>query len=283
MHRFLLIAFLFSFATIAYAEVRIGVLAPQGAEIAEERWSPLLERLATEIGEPVGLFPVNAQDGVEDLYRGSIDFLIGNPVQTAVVVDTFRAEALASVQRGANTQFAGVIIAKAGSEIRSVDDLAGRRIATLGDWAAGGYLFQSDHLIESGLGTVSKVATRLRGENQNELVEMVRSGRADAAFIRTGVLEDLIGKGVISADEIIVVDEQMGGDLRRSTKWFPEWFVVARQSVDPEARQRVKEALMALSENDVEMQTARVTAFIAPLDVSPVVNAMKRVGVAPYQ
>ncbi|MEO1239514.1 MAG: phosphate/phosphite/phosphonate ABC transporter substrate-binding protein [Pseudomonadota bacterium] len=271
-------------AGTAQAEIRIGVLAPQGPEAAVERWQPLMEHLSGELGQPVTMFPVSAQDGTEAFGSGLFDLLLGNPVQTAVVVDTMAAVPLASVERSSGAEFAGVIVARAESGIEALSDLQGRRIGTLGDWAAGGFLFQADYVMQNGLAHPGDLGDRVRFKNQNQIMDSLVAGDIDAAFVRTGILEGWISAGRLSVEDVRVLSPKEGsGPIEwRTTGWFPEWFIVARNGLDARLTGPLAEALIGLEPSGQEATAARITGFREPLDVTDVVTAMQRVGVAPY-
>ncbi len=283
--RFIL-AFLAALVAPSYAlaEIRLAVLAPRSSELAREEWQPMATWLSETLEIPVAFTTVSPSEAVPAFSEGNIDVLIGNPVHTAVTVGTLGAVPVASVIRGPRGRFAGVIVARAASPIRTLDDLRGARIATLGDRAAGGFLFQADHLIRAGLGHPSEIGQRVQGENQNELIEMVQTGRADVAFVRTGVLEALEAEGRISPGSLRIIDEQPGeGDEpRRTTAWFPEWYVSVTGTLPLEDRIRLADALLSVAPGAPEAQAAGIRGFERPFDISAVIGAMERVGVAPY-
>lgn len=271
-------------AHAAWSEINVAVVAPQGPEAAIDAWQPLADRLSAELGDTVNLYPFGPVEGTDAFFEGFIDVFIGNPVQTAVIVDTMGAAPIASIERANGTEFAGLIVVRSDGPIETLQDLAGARIATLGDWAAGGFVFQAHHLKEAGLGRPGEIGDRLRASNQNELVQMVLEGNADAAFIRTGVLEDRIAKGVIESDTLRVLDARPSDEaqVQRTTKWFPSWFVSVSSALDAAVVSRLNDTLMAVTPEMPEAQSARIRGFSPPLDVAPVVQAMRLVGVPPY-
>ena len=271
-------------AAAAQAELRVGILAPQGPEQAEERWAGIIDSLSNTMGMPISFYPVSAQDGAAAFFENHIDVLVGNPVQSAVVVDTMNAQPVASMVSTRGAEFAGVIIVSAQSTITSLKDLSGMRMATLGDWAAGGYLYQSSHLVRNGLAGPDVLGIRVKGRNQNDLVELVKAGAADAAFIRTGVLEGLIAKGAVRAGEFRVLDDQKQSpaDLHRTTRWYPEWMVSVQPGLDPAVTAQLRSALMAVDGQSPAAKQAKVRGFQAPLKLRGVIEAMQLLKVAPY-
>ena len=271
-------------AAAAQAEMRVGILAPQGPEQAQDRWAGMIDSLSTTMGMPITFHPVSAQDGTTAFFDNHIDVLVGNPVQSAVVVDTMNAQPVASMVSTRGAKFAGVIVVSADSTITTLQDLSGMRIATLGNWAAGGYLYQSSHLVRNGLAGPDDLGIRVKGRNQNDLVELVKAGAADAAFIRTGVLEGLIAKGAVTAGELRVLDDQKQSpdDLHRTTRWYPEWMVSVQPGLDPAIAAKLRSALVAVDGQSPAARQAKVRGFQAPLDLGGVIEAMQVLRVAPY-
>lgn len=283
--RVLSILFALFISTQAFgAQLTVGILAPQGSDKAFQRWQPFVDMLSDRLDMEVIIYPISAQIGTEAFFEGYIDLLLGNPVQTAVVVDTMAGQRLVSMIKPAGDRFAGVVVVRADSPIKTVSDLRGRRFAALGDWAAGGYLFQAAHFQSLTQSHPDQVSQRLRADNQNDSVKMVMAGEADAAFIRTGVLENLISTGAISEDDLRVLDEQANdpNSLSRTTNWYPEWYMVAQATLSSELTERLRDLLLSLDASDPGMQHAGITGFKEPLDIGPVINAMQNLGVAPY-
>lgn len=284
MRIILCIVFTLLCGPLAALELKIGITAPQGRDQALARWSALVDLLSEQLGKQVRMFPVSPMDGTRAFFDGHIDLLLGNPVQSAVVADTMRAHTIASMRKPTGEQFAGVIAVAQDSAIQSVSDLRGHRFAALGDWAAGGYLFQADYFILSGLPRPDLFAERIYADNQNQSVQMVLEGKVDAAFIRTGVLENLIERGIIEKNTLRVLDNKALKDdeLARTTKWYPEWYLMAQGSMPAELQTEIARIVMGLHEDLPAVRAAKITGFQPPLEIAPVVQAMKRVGVAPY-
>lgn len=279
------IAIVFAFWTTSLvADVTVGVVAPQGPEKAQERWKPFTDMLADRLGEPVSLFPVSPQDGTMAFLNGHVDFLLGNPVQSAVIKDTMNAVPVASMVGTSGSQFAGVIAVRADSQIQQISDLRGVSFASLGDWAAGGYLFQAAYIMENGFPRPDEMADRVRGANQDQLVRMVLDGTVDAAFIRTGIIEGLVAAGELEPGALRVIADKKSGpdDLHRTTRWFPQWYMMGQGTISSEMHGAMTGALLELEASDPIAQHARIVGFEAPSDVGPVVEAMQRVGVTPY-
>lgn len=264
--------------------LQFGVLAPTGSEDARQAWSGLIEYLEDETGLDIELVPLPANAGIDAFALREIDVLLGNPVQSAILSDVMSANLMASVSRPHGDVFGGLIVVRADSDIRSISDLEGTRIATLRHWAAGGFIFQAAYLTSMGFDMETSPGVHIIGVNQVVLVDMVMAGEADAAFIRTGLLERLVREGRIEADDLRVLDEVRYSSigLTHTTPLYPEWFVVGQRSLDPAVSTELTLALRNLREGHAAAEQAGIVGFIAPLDVTPVVEAMRLIGVPPY-
>lgn len=271
-------------AGFAQAEIMFGVAVPYGDNRAQARWQPLLDALSEDLGETVGIVPLSEDEGAANFAAGEVDFLIGTPMQSAVVAGMMGAQPVASLVPTSGARLAGVIVVRADSDITTLAQLKGRRFVTLNDWLAEGFLFQADHLMSEGLPRPDAFAIRLRANEQPEMLRLVKYGKADAAFIGTGVLEQMIETGMLEAGEMRVIDDKKSRarDMHRTTRWFPGLVMMAQAEMDPDMIERVQEALLALPDDSKAMQMADLARFQLPMDVSPILAAMRRVGVAPF-
>lgn len=93
-------------------------------------WAPFLERLARETGLGFRLKVYEQMSEFEqDISRGAADFLFVNPLQAVVAHE---AQGYIPLVRGGRTVAAELFVRR-DSPIRSVDDLADRKIAMIGN------------------------------------------------------------------------------------------------------------------------------------------------------
>lgn len=268
----------------ARADLRLGVVAPRGEVKALSQWQPFADYLSGEIGEAVELLPVAPGAALDSFSGGDFDALIGNPVHSAVAVETMGAKPVASLVKRAGADFAGVIIARAGSGIETATDLKGKKVISLSTGSAGAYMFQAAHLSAAGLSVPSDFAAHSIGKNQDDLVKLVVRGVFDAAFVRTGVVEAMVAEGAIALEDLVVVDarETEGFGLLHTTRLYPEWFVVAESGLSEDQVTRLHDALVSVPADHPAATAARIQGFVEPRDPSPVVDAMRALRVPPF-
>ncbi len=267
------------------AELKLGVLAPRGELKASARWQDFSEYLTKELGEKVTLVPLTPASVVSAANSGKIDLLLSHAPHTVYVEEKLGANVLATLNTKAGPQFAGVIIAKKGSGINSAEDLRGKNVMSLKfKAAAGAYIFQAYHLMQKGIDPHKDFASIKEGKKQDDLVLAVKSGLIDAAFVRTGLLENMQREGKIKMEDFVVVDQRNDPDfsLVHSTALYPEWCVSAVSSAAKADAGKIGNALFKLAPDSAAATKARIKGFIKPVPLTSIKQALKSLRIAPY-
>lgn len=270
-------------ATAATAEIVLGVVAPRGELESKMRWDALATHVAADTGEPVRLMPVTPSRGLELWTAGELDVFLTNPVQAAIIRES-GGEPIASLDGGSGPRFGGVIIANAAAGVATAADLKGKRVVTMPPSAGGGFIFQAAYLAGVGVSVPGDFAMHKAGRNLFDLVKLVERGVFDVAFVRTGVLERMAADGEIDMSKIVVVDERQtdGFAQRHTTPLYPNWFVVTHADVDPAFAEALQDSLLSLDPASDAAAAARITGFVEPLDITPIVDALRALRVAPF-
>ncbi len=271
-----------SFGT-AYADLNLGVLAPRGELKATTRWADFGKYLSTQLKEPVHIVPLAPTKVIDAVKNGQVDALLSNPGHAIEVSEKHGAKLLATVNDKEGPQFAGLIVTRHGSGIKRLQDLKGKTVMTLEDSASGAYIFQAYHLKKHGL-DVNKDAKRITGKNQDDLVLAVKGGFADAAFIRTGVLEAMARDGKIRSDELDVLEPRKDKNFEypHTTALYPEWYLAVLPKVNSATAARMKTAVLNLKPQDPACATAQINGFVSPLPLTGMKDALKTLKLPPY-
>lgn len=287
MHTSLLLRAL-AFATLfishaASADWRLTIVAPRSVTEAEQRWSPFANYLSQELKTPVKLQIVSAADVPKTIAKGDSDFVMCAGTHAIYAEEMTKAKILASLNTESGAHFAGVIIVPKSSAIRTVEDLRGKRVVTSSKKSAGAYVFQMYYLMQRNV--AEKDVTIVELNKQDNTFTALKKGMAEAAFVRSGVLEEMIAENKITADEYVVLDakENKEGKFVYTTDLYPEWFFFALPSVPDDVTQRVTQALLKIAPDAPISQTARMRGFSAPLDLKSSRDAMRALGIAPFQ
>lgn len=285
--RFVAIAMFLAITTpyAVSAELKLGVLAPRGELKAKARWQDFSEYLSKELGETVTLVPLTPANVIGAANSGKIDLLLSHSPHTVYVEEKLGAKVLATLNTKAGPRFAGVIISKKGSGIKSAEDLRGKNVMSLKfNAAAGAYIFQTYHLMQKGINPHKDFASIKEGKKQDDLVLAVKSGLIDAAFIRTGLLENMQREGKIKLDDFEIVDQRTdpGFSLAHSTKLYPEWCVSALSSAAKKDAGKISSVLYKLKPDSPVAVKARIKGFIKPVPLTSIKQALKNLHIVPY-
>ncbi len=266
-------------------EWKLGVLAPRGELKANARWQALAEHLQQQLGSPIKLVPLPPAKVIAAADGGEIDFLLSHSPHTVYVAEKLGARVLATLNPPAGPRFGGVIISKKDSGIRSAEDLRGKQVMSLKfKAAAGAYIFQTHHLMQKGIDPHKDFASIREGKKQDDLVLAVKNGLIDAAFVRTGLLENMEREGKIKLAEFEIVDNRQDPEfpLLHTTELYPEWCLSALPSVSTEDAERMTQTVLQVSPDLEAARKARIQGFVSPVPLEGISQALRSLHIAPY-
>ena len=276
---------LFSVQSVSYAEVNVGVLAPRGKLNALKQWKDFAQYLQEQLQQTVNIVPLPPPDVLSAVKSREIDFLLTNPVHTVSAVESYGATLLATLNKLSGPEFAGVIVSKKGSGIKTSKDLLNKNVMSLKfKAAAGAYTFQTYHLHQRNIDPHKDFASMREGKKQDDLILAVKAGVIDAAFVRTGILESMEKEGKIKIDEFEIVDQHGPDELKllHSTEHYPEWYLSSLKDTDAALAQKLGTAAMALSADHEAAKSAKIKGFVKPVKMDGMVAALKTLNIAPF-
>ncbi|HHN72828.1 MAG TPA: hypothetical protein ENK13_01935 [Thermopetrobacter sp.] len=256
-------------------EVRIGVLAFRGSDEARRRWAPLAEYLSTVVaGARFVLRPVTLDSARSLLKAGTIDYLITNPGHYVSLTREVPLAPLATLERFVDREqrhglvrFGSVIVVRADSGIKTLADLAGRRLTAVSPEAFGGFQMAWAEFMAQDIDPFRDLGTvRFAGFPQDAIVEAVVKGETDAGVVRTGLLESMAREGRIRLGEVRVLQggRYPGWPLRVSSRLYPEWPFLARQGAPKRITEAVTRALLATQDAGVRAAHGLRIAWTTP-------------------
>jgi len=182
--------------------------------------------------------------------------------------------------------FGGVIFTRADEAgINTLASLKGKKIAIVATDAMGGYLMQAYELKQLGIRLPQDAEMIVTRFPQDKVVEAVLSGRADAGFVRTGVLEALEREGKLDMARIKVINSQYQSrfPVRVSTRLYPEWPFAALPDIDEQLAQHVAASLFLLDEHSAAAKAMKIYGFVIPSDYSTVADVMRELRAPPFE
>ena len=279
-------------ATPAGAEERVlGVLSFRPKAEVQQRWQPLADYLGLAIpGLKVTVRALSYPELNVALASDELDFVFTNPAHYIELRQHNRMSgAIATLIEDdhgrALPEFGGAIVCLSGrSDIASLADLAGKRIAVTDLSSLGGYQMQARELHRAGVALPAGGDLVITGMPHDRVVETLLDGRADAGFVRAGVIEHLAAENRLVADRLRVINRQpaAGFPYARSTPLYPEWPFVVLPKVDERLSRRIASALLAIEPGQPLAQRLAITGFRVPADYSPIEELMRELRLPPF-
>jgi PAS domain S-box-containing protein len=290
----LVILFLISAAAVAAAPtnapLKLGVLAYRPRPQVQAQWEPVAVYLQSALGQPVELALYDYPELDAAVERRAVDVVATTATH---LIKLQHAGGLSSplatlvTREGTNqlSVYGGVIIARADrADVASLADLAGRRIATASTDAFGGYRMQLFELLEAGLPLPEPGRMLITGQPHDRVVEAVLDGRADAGFIRAGVLESLTMEGRLDPTRLKIINRRNlpSFPFEVSTRLYPEWPVAALPQVDRQLAGRLAAALYLMPADRFEDSETGIAGFTIAPSYSVVEDVLRRLRLPPF-
>lgn len=265
--------------------LRFGVLSFRPKEFTAAQWLPFVEELKKKLhGHPVELLPLTYSELDKAAKEKQLDFVLTNPEHYIQLKNQIAMNAVATLVTLENghpmTQFAGVIFTRTDRvDIQTLADLEGKTIASPAEGSLGGYLMQRWELEKN---NVTAGQYDFTGMPHDKAVDDVLSGKADAGFVRSGVLEGLARAGKITLDETspvrVLETHPTSNDLPllHSTEHYPEWPFAVGAHISPELARKISLILLSIKSDSNVAKTAGIAGFNPPADYTPVEVLMLR-------
>ena len=250
--------------------VRVGILVIDSAVSVNERYSPLLNYLSEVTGYPFELAPLSQESQFTEVAEGNLDFVTSNPLASVQIRRLYQTQFLVThVRPNTGSEFSGLIIVDSKSNIRTLEDLRDKRGACVNfETAAAGCTFQIYHLKQRGLDPFTDFSQFIENKSQDNIVLALLNGTIDVGFIRTGQLEKMLEKGLISSlDEVRILEPYHDNFFyEHTTELYPEWPIAALTSTDKQLTEEVREALLSIPPEHRALDALKVDGFIPAVD-----------------
>jgi two-component system sensor histidine kinase TtrS len=235
--------------------VRIGILAYRGPVESVESWASLASYLGKSIPgyrfEQVQLDGSRLRDAVRNR---QLDFVLANPGIYVSLAAEYGIQRIATVappeSLSPERSIGSAIVARRDrTDLLVLTDLRRKRIAAVAQDAFGGYLAGAREFHHAGIDLEGGDAqVSFVGPPQQRALEAVSTGSADAAIVRTCLIEQLAARGMLDAAEFRILSRREEPDFNcaTSTPLYPDWpFAVTRKG-DRELAKAVTIALLSM-------------------------------------
>lgn len=270
--------------------IRLGVLAFRPKVQAMAQWQPLATHIEKSIGRQVILTAYNYSDLNTAIQQKTVDIVLTNPGHYILVKrrNEMSAPIATQITREGDSEissFGGLIFTRSdNTTINSLADLAGKRIAATNTDSLGGYQMQAFEMLKADVPLPGKDLLFSTGMPHDLVEEAVMSGRADAGFVRSGVIESMVSEGRIKLSDIKIINQQHIPLFPYiiSTKLYPEWPVAVMPQVDEKIARRLTVALLSLPSSSAAARAAGIGGFTVPADYSDVEEVLRKLRIPPF-
>ncbi len=222
-----------------------GYAAPE-ATTASRNMTELMTVVSAQSGVDIGVSALPTYDRVAQLvHKGKIDLAWVSPIPFIALLRSESVVPLASPQRG-GTHYHGAIIVGADSAIEGLPALVGKRAAWVDRYSAAGFVVPRIELAKAGLDVKSAFASQRFCGSHSAVVQAVADGTADfgATYVRLAENGAVVGGPWLD-------DTELERKLRIFATFgeIPPDVIAARRSLDASVRDRIRDALLALTKD----------------------------------
>ena len=235
--------------------IKIGVLAYQPMHVLERSWGKLGRVIDQEFEHhSVEVVFLDSEKLNEAVARRSVDFVFttsgnyiflkhrfGLSVPLTMLVKEHEGKILGA--------YGGVIFTRSHkSNINTLKDLEGKKIATIGSPGLGGFKLQAFEMLEAGLSPPSQQNLFVTAQPHDNVVNAVLKGDAEIGFVRTGVLERMAANGTLDLEDVKIINahDLPGYPFASSTRLYPEWPFAALPHVDNDLTRKITGFLLSI-------------------------------------
>lgn len=284
------IFFIFIFFAIVALNAQtltLGVFAYRTPEKIMQEYKPIAEHLGRELNVSVIVKSLSQEDLEKELFEDKIDFIVTNPTHYLSLKKQGKTTgAIATLVKRYNNvitpYLGGVIITRADrADMRTIFDLAGKTIAIPNNKMLGGYQTQAYELSKVGL-DITKDLKTVAYKTHEATVAAVLLKKADAGFIRSGILEEMIAENKLNPQDFFIINELKSPNfpMKISTELYSEWTIVAAKKLDLDTVSKAAVALYGYK--DTQIGNDIISAFTIAGEYDNIDTLARSLRIPPY-
>ncbi|HEX8909843.1 MAG TPA: putative selenate ABC transporter substrate-binding protein [Anaeromyxobacteraceae bacterium] len=255
--------------------LRVSAIPDEAPTELQRKFKPLGDYLGRALGMEVKFVPVTDYAAtVEGLAGGHLD-LVWYGGFTFVQARRRTGTALPLVQREEDAHFHSKFITRAGSGVRSLQDLKGKTLAFGSESSTSGHLMPRYYLLQAGIVPDKDLARYAFSGAHDATAKWVEQGKVDAGALNESVWSKLVEERKIDPAKVVVF---------YTTPDFHDYNWTVRGDLDPALVQKLKAAFLALDparpEDKAILDLQRTRRFIEarPEDYRSIEEAAKSAG-----
>ena len=290
---FLILICMLFISDIAYAKEKIvfGIFEKRTRDIDVNKYNVLEDYLNSKIDSREYYIDIETMtyDELNSAVRNkNVQFIMVSPLhyielKNQNLISSTIATLVYSVVGNHSSSLAGTIVTlQKRDDINSLEDIKNKKIATMGEGFFAAHYVPIYEFFKKNINLDKKNFVTVK--SHEEFIEILKSGKADVGFARSGVIEKLIKQNKISADELKYINEYQfeGFPYRVSTPLYPEMAVCAVEKVNINIIREVASALYTIKEDHSVSKSLRIGGFIPPADYTTIDKLARDLKLPPY-
>ena len=266
----------------------IGVLAYRNEAQVTAQWRPLETYLSSTMPEfSFTVKAMNLSDLRGAIGRAQVDLVITQPAEyVRMTHESGLSSPLATLLSTSGGKpvrvFGGTILTRMDrTDINVISDLRGKTAATPSKDSFAAYQLQAFGLKRENVVLGGVIETGLA---QDAAIDAMLRGKADVAFVRSGLFETMIEEGRLDGASLKIVGQQNfpGYPVAVSTALYPEWPVIALPHVPEGTAARLAGALLLMPHDTALTRKIGIQGFAVPSDYEPVRAVMREMKLPPF-
>ena len=287
----LLVLLLAAQAALGAESLTIGVLAMRGKAEMAQKWQPLADYLGRWLPGYRFKLQVGTFDELDAaIARRQVDFVFSNAGHYVMMRErnalSYPLATLIEREGKQPLPVAGgaILVSADRSDITRLGDLRGKTVAISDIGAFGSFQAQAYELHKNGLSIPGDVNLIKVGLPIDRPVLALLEGKADAAFARMGLVNDMAQEGKIDLSRIKVLNAKKltGHAYEYSTTLYPLWPFVAMPQVEDYLASRVAAALLMLPHDGEVARATQSWGFSVAANYEPVEELMRALRFPPF-
>ncbi len=273
-------------------DVKIGVLAKRGQEIALQKWSATADYLTASLpGYHFSIVPLDFTQIHTAVQEAQIDFVLANSAFYVELEKLYGVNRIATLINQnlpgrQTTIFGGVIFVREDREdLKYIQDLQGHSFMAVEQRSFGGWIMCWRELHRLGIDPARFFSSLSYGKTHDAVVLAVKNGKVDGGTVRTDTLERMAETGSINLDEFRIIRENKSENFpfKLSTSLYPEWPFAAVRTTSPALARQVASALLAMGQNEPAARASKSAGWTVPMNYQSVHDCLLDLRIGPYK
>jgi PAS domain S-box-containing protein len=267
--------------------LKIGILATLAVDQENVRWQPLAVYLNGVLtGVETSVHAYNFKGMEQAILSHNVDIVITDPAEYLVYSHRIGLSppiaTLVEINDGKPLQgFGGTILVRSErAELKNLEDLRHQRIAAADKGSLAGFQMQAYELAKKNIQLPQDATVIFTDLPHENMLQTLLDGRADAAFVRSGLLETWLSEGKVKPGQLRVINQvgYPGYPYALSTPIYPNWLVATMRQLDLELAERLAAALLLMPKSP----SIGIHGFTLPYNYEPVGEITRALKMPPY-